>query len=198
MLLNWRASVVAAHNRLHSAHLHLHSLTLPAEEEERKVSLSGAEREHVSLLRRHAAAAAGLAQAAADAASPLAMSQSLQVRAVARAPEPGDCYHLHGWRLQRHRAGQAAEHDGIEPTLACRTLLCARQRRPLCNPRPPGSLPAARGAQVAVQSFGVCIQALRALAATTEAVELHTDRVRAALGACQGCPRCRRPAAFCA
>ncbi|KAL4440079.1 hypothetical protein ABPG75_003080 [Micractinium tetrahymenae] len=79
------------------------------EEEERKVPLSGTEREHVSLLRRHAAAAAGLAQAAADAASPLAMSQSLQV---------------------------------------------------------------------AVQSFGVCTEALRALAATTEAVELETDKIQ--------------------
>lgn len=32
-------------------------------------------------------------------------------------------------------------------------------------------------AQVAVQSFGVCREALRALSATTEAVELHTDKV---------------------
>lgn len=50
-----------------------------AEEESRKVFMSSAEREHVSLLRRHAHAAGSLAQAVADAASPLAMSQSLQV-----------------------------------------------------------------------------------------------------------------------
>lgn len=41
--------------------------------------LSSAEREEVSLLRRHGHAAGTLAQAVADAASPLAMSQSLQV-----------------------------------------------------------------------------------------------------------------------
>lgn len=52
---------------------------LSAEEESRKVFMSSAEREHVSLLRRHAHAAGSLAQAVADAASPLAMSQSLQV-----------------------------------------------------------------------------------------------------------------------
>ena len=70
--------------------------------------LSDAEREQVSLLRRHAAAAAGLAQAVADAASPLALSQALPV---------------------------------------------------------------------AVQSFGVCLQALRALAATTQVAELDTGTV---------------------
>lgn len=51
--------------------------------------LSAAEREHMSLLRRHAAAAANLAQATADAASPLAMSRWLQVRGVAPATQPG-------------------------------------------------------------------------------------------------------------
>ena len=72
------------------------------------MALSGGEREHVALLRRRAHAAGGLAQAVADAASPLAMSKSLQV---------------------------------------------------------------------AVQSFGVVAQALRVLAATTEAVELDEGQV---------------------
>ena len=80
-----------------------------AEEEEHKVPMSGSEREHVSLLRRHAHAAGSLAQAVADAISPLALSKPLQV---------------------------------------------------------------------AVQSFGVCIEALRTLAATTEAVELDTNKAR--------------------
>ena len=71
--------------------------------------MSGSEREHVSLLRRHAHAAGSLAQAMADAVSPLALSKSLQV---------------------------------------------------------------------AVQSFGVCIEALRSLAATTETVELDTNKAR--------------------
>ena len=44
------------------------------------MAMSLAEREQVSLLRRQAHAAGSLAQAVADAASPLAMSQSLQVR----------------------------------------------------------------------------------------------------------------------
>lgn len=70
--------------------------------------LAAAEREQVSLLRRHAHAAGGLAQAVADAASPLALSQSLQV---------------------------------------------------------------------AVQSFGVVLQALQALAAVTEVVELDVAQV---------------------
>ena len=71
--------------------------------------MSVSEREHVSLLRRHAHAAGSLAQAMADAVSPLALSKSLQV---------------------------------------------------------------------AVQSFGVCIEALRTLAATTETVELDTNKAR--------------------
>jgi hypothetical protein len=73
------------------------------------VPMSGSEREHVSLLRHHAHAAGSLAQAVADAVSPLALSKSLQV---------------------------------------------------------------------AVQSFGVCIEALRSLAATTETVELDTNKAR--------------------
>lgn len=71
--------------------------------------LSAPEREQISLLRRHAHAAGSLAQAVADAASPLALAQSLQV---------------------------------------------------------------------AVQSCGVVAEALRALAATTETVELDTNQVR--------------------
>lgn len=47
--------------------------------------MSPAEREQVSLLRRHAHAAGTLAQAVADAASPLAVSQSLQVGPAAQA-----------------------------------------------------------------------------------------------------------------
>jgi hypothetical protein len=49
------------------------------DEETRQVFMHNAERERVLLLRRHAHAAGSLAQAVADAASPLAMSQSLQV-----------------------------------------------------------------------------------------------------------------------
>lgn len=41
--------------------------------------MSCAEREHISLLRRHLHAAGGLAQVVADAVSPLAVAQSLQV-----------------------------------------------------------------------------------------------------------------------
>ena len=41
--------------------------------------MSSFQREHVSLLRRHLHAAATLAQAVADASSPIAMSRSLQV-----------------------------------------------------------------------------------------------------------------------
>lgn len=65
--------------------------TLPAEEEERKVVLTTSEREHIALLRRHAHAAGSLAQAVADAVSPLAMSQSLQ----ARRPAAHRC--IAGW-----------------------------------------------------------------------------------------------------
>lgn len=135
---------------------------LPAEEEARKVAMSPAEREQVSLLRRHAHAAGSLAQAVADAASPLAMSQSLQ---VGRA--------MHATLFEGLPPNQQPSLPPAAATAPAATLRCkSTSSRP--SPR--------HAAQVAVQSFGVVAEALHALAAVTEAVELDVNGVRGRQG----------------
>ena len=106
------------------------------------------EREHVSLLRRHLHAAGSLSQTVADAASPLALSQSLQARTVLRV------HHCLGGHLAYGLVYTAY----LLPQLAfvsAASTTCV---------------------QVAVQSMSVCSQALHALAVTTQAVELDANK----------------------
>lgn len=121
--------------------------------------ISSAERERVSLLRRHAHAAGSLAQAVADAVSPLALSLSLQV----------------GWQHQL-RVGCGAEGQAVWSASCNARSLCWLVPQTLARPVLVLLL------QVAVQSFGVVAEALRSLAAVSEAVELDVNKVGAGVG----------------